>query len=415
MKSRKIISVGTSLVLAATLAACGGGGENEREGSSDEPVTLTFAAVTFTETGRGEALTEFVEDFNDSQERITIEPVGIPFASFAQTVLTQTAGGEGPDLIRWDQADFVQAASEGLLLDLDELIDFSQYSLIEAADSYTHINDTRYGFIFDVSSYALIYNTALVSEPPETYEEFLALAEELTQGETYGMAFRQTKEQEPGMMQDLFNYVYGFGGAFSDGENLTLNAPKVVEGLEAYQALYDAEVIPRGADAATYRRMMAEGLVAMTIDNGGVPAILRGANPDLELAAAPVPFPAESQGGIFVPLTINKNTKDPEAAAEFMEWLLEDENQVRLQEIMGGSTVATETTRSAEAMADAPYLEVFDALTPTTQPQVIAGFEAQTPQLRTIIVDAVLSALHGETSMQEAMDNAQEQGLELVG
>lgn len=413
MKTNKILAMGASLALAATLAACGnnsGGG-----GNSDEPVTLTFAAVTFTETGRGEALTEFVEDFNDSQDRITIEPVGIPFATFAQTVLTQAAGGAGPDLIRWDQADFVQAATEGLLLDLGELIDFSQYNLIEAADDYTYIDDTRYGVIFDVSSYALIYNTSLVSEPPATFEEFLALSQELTDGGTYGMAFRQTKEQEPGMMQDLFNYVYGFGGAFSDGENLTLNSPEVVAGLEAYQQLYDDEVIPRGADAATYRRMMAEGLVAMTIDNGGVPAILRGANPDIELGAAPVPFPVESQGGIFVPLTINRNADDPEAAAQFIEWLLEDENQVRLQQIMGGSTVATETDRPADALADAPYLEVFDALTPSTQPQVIAGFEAQTPQLRSIIVDSVLSALHGEASMQEAMDLAQQQELDLVG
>ncbi|MCL3861610.1 sugar ABC transporter substrate-binding protein [Actinotalea sp. K2] len=384
-------------------------------GADEGPVTLTFAAVTFTETGRGEALEAWLDGFNTSQDAVRVEPAGIPFATFSQTVLTQIGGGEGPDLIRFDQADFVQAASAGLLEPLEDHIDFGQYDLIEGPDAYAFVDDTRYGVMFDVASYSLIYNTDLVETPPTTFEDFLAMSEELTGDGTYGMAFRQTKEQEPGMMQDLYNYVYGFGGAFSDGTELTLNSPEVVEGLTAYQTLYDAEVIPRGADAATYRRMFAEGLVAMTIDNGGVPGILLGANPDLNIAAAPNPFPVESQGGIIVPITINAGSEHKEAAASFIEWMLEPENQVSLQEVMGAGSVATHTERSAEQLAAAPYLQVFDDLTDSTQPQIIEGFEAQTPELRIIIVDQVLSALHGEKTMQAAMDEAQEMAVARFG
>lgn len=405
------LGAGVAISLLAT--ACSGGAKGNGA-TSDDPVTLTFAAVTFTESGRGEALTEWVQGFNDSQDRITVEPLGIPFATFAQTVLTQAAGGEGPDLIRWDQADYVQAATEGLLEPLEDHIDFSKYNLIEGTDKYTIIDDERYGVMFDVSSYALIYNPELVSQPPTTPEEFRSVAKELTGDGKFGMAFRQTKEQEPGMMQDLFNYVYGFGGAFSDGEQLTFNSPEVIEGLSFYQDLYNDQVIPQGADAATYRRMMAEGLVAMNIDNGGVPSILHGQNPDLNLAAARNPFPVDAQGGIFVPMTINANSKHPEAAAEFIEWMLESENQVALQSVMGASTVATVTERPAEQIAAAPYLEVFDELVQTARPQVIEGFEAKTPQLRTIIVDEVLNALHGTKTMQEAMDDAQKAGEALV-
>ena len=185
--------------------------------------------------------------------------------------------------------------------------------------------------------------------------------------------------------------------------------------MSVYEALYDADVIPKGADAATYRRMFAEGLVAMTIDNGGVPSILKGANPNLNIAAAPNPFPEDSQGGIIVPITVNAGSENKEAAATFLEWMLEPENQLSLQKVMGAGSVATTTERSAEDLAAAPYLEVFDELTSTTQPQIIEGFEEQTPALRAIIVDQVLSALHDEQTMQEAMDEAQELAVAAVG
>lgn len=404
--SRTIAALAATALAATLLAACNGG--------DDQPVELTFAAVTFTESGRGEALAAWVEDFNASQDDIHVEPLGIPFATFAQTVFTQIAGGLGPDLIRFDQADFAQAAQAHVLLPLEEYIDLGGYNFIEGPDGYTFVDDVRYGVMFEISSYALLYNAAIIQTPPSTFDELLTLAEEKTTGGVYGMAFRQTKDQEPGMMQDLFNYVYGFGGAFSDGEQLTLNSPEVVAGLEAYEALYDSGSIPRGADAATYRRMFAENLVGMMIDNGGVPGIVLGQNPELELAAVRNPFPVEAQGGITTPLAVNANTKHPEAAAVFVEWMLEPDNQVRLQQIIGAGSVATYTERSAEELEQRPYLAVYDSLTPTTKPQVVEGFEARTPELRAIIVDQVLRALHNEVTMQEAMDDAQRMGLEVV-
>lgn len=408
-RQRLVSTLAGAAALSLAAAACTGG-----SGDDDGPVTLTMAAVTFTESGRGEALTEWVNEFNDSQDQIIIEPVGIPFSTFSQTVLTQIAGGAGPDLIRFDISDFVEAASAGLIEPLDEHLDMSGYDLLEGPDEYNFVDGTRYGVTFNVANYALIYNADLVDSPPQTYAELVSTAEELTDGTTYGMAFRQTKEQEPGMLQDLFNYVYGFGVSFSDGTNLTLNSPEVIEGLSAYEELYDAGSIPVGADAATYRRMFSEGLVAMMIDNGGVPSIVLGENPDLNIGVVPNPFPEESQGGIVNPFSVNANSEHVDEAVTFLEWMLQDEQQRQLQEVMGAESVATELERPAEALEDAPYLDVFDSLIETTQPQIVPGFEEETPRLRAIIVDAVLSALHDEQTMQEAMDTAQQEAEELM-
>jgi len=217
-----------------------------------------------------------------------------------------------------------------------------------------------------------------------------------------------------GVWQDIFNYVYGFGGAWSDGENLTINSPKNLEGLLKYQELYDANVIPRGADAATFRRMFAEGKVGMEINNGGYVTATRGQNPDLNFSVAPIPFPVRAQGAILAPITINAASPAKEEAAEFIKWVLQPENQVKLQEILGASSVATVTQRSAESLAETPFLTVFDELTDTSLPHVVLGFEAKTPEIRQVVVENVIAALQGTIDMKTALDRAQEQALALV-
>ena len=160
--------------------------------------------------------------------------------------------------------------------------------------------------------------------------------------------------ERPGFWQDLCNFVYGFGGRWSDDAgNLTINSPKVVEGVAAYKKMYDLGATPKGTDAATYRRMFWENKLAMEVDNGGVAGIFYQQAPDLPLAAAPSPFPTRAQGLILAPLTVNANTKNKDAAFTFVKWVLRPENQKDLQDLLGASNVATVVERTPEVLAEA--------------------------------------------------------------
>lgn len=420
MKTRtgRATVVATSMVgvAALMLTACGAesepGGEN---GGDGEVTTLSFAASTFGDPGRGPHLEEWLEEFNASQESIRVEAAAIPYPTFGQTVLTQMGAGEGPDLIRFDMPEFESASDAGLIAPLDDLLDLSDTELIAQPDQFMVHDGVRHGVIFEASNYALFYNADLIETPPTSYEEFLQTAQDQTSGDVFGLAFRHMEAEEPGVWQDIFNYVYGFGGAWSDGDSLTINAPENVEGLLAYQELYDAEVIPRGTDAATFRRMFAEGKVAMELNNGGYATHLIAENPDLNFDVAPIPFPAHAQGTILAPIVINQASESQEAAATFITWALQPENQVSLQEILGASSVATPTERSSESLAEMPFLPTFDGLTESSLPHVVRGFEAQTPDIRKIVVQNVIAALQGEVDMQTAMDNAQQEAEDLVG
>ena len=150
-----------------------------------------------------------------------------------------------------------------------------------------------------------------------------------------------------------------------------------MEGLERFLEVYDAKVIPEGAGASVYRPMFADGKVGMMIDNGAVPAIVQGMNDTVSLSAAPIPFPVASQGAIMGPIVLNAASEKKEAAAVFLDWLLQQENQEALQALLGASSVATHTNRTATQLQAAPYLSVYDGLTETGLPHIVPGFEAR--------------------------------------
>lgn len=399
-----------ALALVATLlTGCGSDG-----GSNGGVAKLTFAASTFGDPGRGPLLTAWLDEFNKSQDKVQVSAAAVPYPTFGQTVLTQMGSGKGPDLVRFDMPEFEAAADAGLIAPLDDLIDVGKYNLLKQPDQFMVHDGVRHGIIFEASNYAMFYNADLIPQPPTTYEQFFATAKSLTKGDVYGLAFRQTEAEEAGVWQDIFNYVYGFGGAWSDGKNLTINSAENLKGLQAYKDLYDANVIPRGADAATFRRMFAEGKVGMELNNGGYVTATRGQNAKLNFSVAPIPFPVRKQGAILAPIVINEASEDKEAAATFIQWTLEPQNQVKLQEILGASSVATTTERSAESLQKTPFLPVFDQLTESSLPQIVLGFEAQTPDIRKVIVENVIAALQGKVDLKTALDRAQQQAGELT-
>lgn len=367
---------------------------------------ITFAAAVFAEAGRGDRVKAWIQSFNASQDQVEVEPIAIPFSSLANTVFTQMGGGGGPDLIRFDQTDFFAAIPSGRLMPLNDMIDDKAYDFL-GPDRFMKVKDVRYGLLFDTTGYALLYNKDILPEPPKDFDSFLAAAKEKTKDGTFGYAYRATMAERAGFWQDLCNYVFGFGGRWSDKDGkLTLNSPDVIKGVTAYKQVYDAGVTPKGADAATYRRMFWEGKIAMNIDNGGVAAIFHQNAQQLPFAAAPSPFPDKAQGLIMTALVVNANTKHKDAASTFIKWAYAPENQKSLQAAMG-TGVGTKLAMSAEEQAKQPWLKVYEEQMQNALPQLVMGHEGKTPEIQQIVLEQVLKVLLENADPKEAMDRAQ--------
>lgn len=383
-------------------------------GSSGE-VTLTFAASIFGDPGTGPKMQAMLDDFNeDCAGKIKVEPAAVPFQTIGQTTMTQMAGGLGPDIIRLEPSYFYQAEAADLLAPLD--IDAETYGLTEATDKYMFGSDgERYGIVFQQNTYALIYNPDLVETPPTTFDEFYTLAKELTHDGVYGYAVRTTLPEQAGMWQDLCNYVYGNGGSWSDGKNLTLTSDEVVTALEEYQKMVDSGAIPQGATASAYRTMFTQGKVAMMIDSAGLVNTLLGMDPNTKIAAARSPFPDDAQGMVLTPLVINKNSKHIEESEAFLRWLLKPENQARIQnEVVPVGVAAIPPQRTDADLEARPYIPAFDDAIPYAVPQTIQGLETKSVQLQDVIIKAVIEALQSHGDMRAAMESAQQQAQAVI-
>ena len=402
----------TALRIAAAMLAALAAGHPADVWAQPKQV-ITFAGVTFSEAGRGDRLRAWVDKFNKSQNAVEVQTIAMPFATLAKTVFTQMGGGAGPDLVRFDLMDYYAAVAAERVLPLDDIIKTADYKFA-ATDKYMQVNGKRYGIAFETSNYVMLYNPALLpgGKPPATFDEFLAAGKAATANGVYGYAYRATMAEGPGYWQDLCNFVYGFGGRWSDDKgNLTLNSAKVIDGVAAYKKVYDAGMTPKGTDAATYRRMFWERKLAMEVDNGGVAGIFNQQAPELQFTAAPSPFPTRAQGLVYAPLTINANTKNRAAAASFVKWVMQPENQSELQALLGASSVATIVPRSADDLAKKPWLKVYDDQTQYSVPQLVYGQEVKTPEIQQIVLESVLKVLQGGVDPKKAMDDAQQQAV----
>jgi len=103
---------------------------------------ITFAAASFAEPGRGDKMRAWVAKFNQSQTKVEVQPVAIPFSSFVSTIFTQMGGGAGPDLVRFDLPEFYAAADAKRLAPLDDVLSDSAFKF-SAPDKYMKIGGKR--------------------------------------------------------------------------------------------------------------------------------------------------------------------------------------------------------------------------------------------------------------------------------
>lgn len=378
-----------------------------------QSTSLTFGTWELTEPGRGERIAAVLDGFNKAQDAVVLEPINIPYPRYAETILTQLAAGEGPDVFIIEADTYFMARAQGLLADISAVVDTTGIQMA-AADSIVTGGGVRTGIVYATNNYGLIVNRALLDAAgvavPTNYAAFEAAARALTTDGRFGFAMRHMSAEEGGWWFDLSNWVYGAGGAWTDADGRpSVNSPQVVEGVRRFAHFATENLIPRGTDAATYRRMMWEGQVAMVIDNGAVPAILLSQNPALALEAYPAPFEDPTNAQIAAFMVVNANSDKLDAAGDFLQWVLTPEVQNGFVDAFGGALgTGTATASPSEAIAAAnPWIRTYHQI--AAHGRLIAPFgqEGNTARFRTEVLSQVDRVINLGIAPQEAMDEAQ--------
>ncbi|MDA0563624.1 extracellular solute-binding protein [Streptomonospora sp. S1-112] len=426
----------TALALAAALTACGGDGSGDNR-------TLTYWA-----SNQGASVAEDEEVLRPALDRFTeetgieVELEVIPWSELYNRILTAVSSGDAPDVLNigntWAaslQETGAFVPFEGADLDAvggqDRFVETSYATGGAPGEPPTSV--PLYGL-----SYALFYNPAMfeeagIEEPPATWEEFVATAEELTRdtdgdGETdqYGFALEGGSERQNSHMAFVLGRQHG-GRLWDDGP--TFASPEQVDAVKMWVDLMAEHgvVDPGNAEFSDGTQAVGDfvdGRAAMVIVQGSTRTSMaeRGFS-DYEIAEVPVldPLPGEPVQSIAAGINISvfTDTGDREGALALVEHLTSPEEQVYLSQEFQTLPVAR-AAYDDEALGADEHMETFRTILAehaepmpqipeegqmeTVLGEAVAGLFAEAATGGDVSEDAVRAALEDAETQMNAAD-----------
>jgi len=338
----------TATVLCSTLlflSACGSNAKNDSAGEQTSPqpsASQVASPVTLKVLITGDWMNEtwkgiFLDYEKSSGNKLDVQtlPGG---AQFEQLVQTKIATKDVPDILFYysDQGHLNKIMPETNLIDLSGEPYMSRINPV-VKKYYLQSNGKMYGIpTSGMNVGGVLYNKEVFKRlnlaVPKTYDEFLALCEQLKAAGVTPL-YEAAKDAWP--LQ-----IYTFNGF---GEIINAQ-PDIIDKLNTHQTTFDQteaylELLQRQADlkakgylnsdlfSGTYDMsldQLAAGKVGMVIQADWAFPVIEEKYPDAEIAMFPQPF---VNGEAYVPLSdprgayAFKATKNEAAAKQFLEYL----------------------------------------------------------------------------------------------
>jgi arabinogalactan oligomer/maltooligosaccharide transport system substrate-binding protein len=227
-----------------------------------EPVTI----ILWTKEGEADGGLQYVQQLADAytaeHPHVTFEVANKDVETLREDFLTSGLAGSLPDLL-WTVNDHAGPFTDAeLILPVDDEFDLSKY--VDSALAAVKLDGQTWGVpISNGNHLMLLYNKDLVETPPADTDELIAMGQELTTGDQYGLVYNQT---EPFWMVP---WLGGFGGAVfaEDGKTPTLNTQEMIDTLQfLYDIKYTTPIIPAESDYNGADTLFKEGKAAMIIN-----------------------------------------------------------------------------------------------------------------------------------------------------
>jgi multiple sugar transport system substrate-binding protein len=270
---------------------------------------------------------------------------------------------------------------------------------------------------------AIIYNKAIfrergVEELPETWEELVALAEELTftraDGEkVYGLVDIGVKQEAP---FSLGRWIRTRNGDFMTLDyEVVVNSPEVVETLEEYKALYDAGALGPNWNSQTNSdriNIFRNGRAAMIGAGADYVGRLSGDDgiprEDIGVFAIPpaegydVTHPIVFQWAFVIP----QGSENKDAAWELIRYMSSQESTLQMA-LSGNAPVRASTFENPEFTGDLAYDPDVKLSSLQNGRILFPGFD-NFPEARDFLGEQIQKIVLGEVGIEEGLQTAQE-------
>lgn len=434
MKRKMLSIILAAAMTAAMLAGCGKSQGNSAETGSAP--AGTEAAGESADQGEVIELTMWggwggdqvgqlekqLEGFNNSQSKYHV--TYMVQDGMEQKLLTAIASNEVPDIVLWDRFNTGVYAPKGALAPLDEYIARDSVDMTQfyqpAVDEMTSA-DVVYGIPLTVDSRVLFYNKDLLAEAgvdPASITDWNSLrdaAVKLTKWEGDKLVQSGFSLKDVGLFN---NWIGQAGGKMVDESTnpptAAFNTEAGIKVLEYWDQLLNKDkVYQLGFEDGFGGDGFKAGKVAITFNGPWILESYKEAGVNFGVIGQPEGYDGEKSammGGFG--LVIPNGAKNADAAWEFIKWwTMQPENGVEFCKISGNLPANIEAAQDPYFMED----EILSVFTETMEYAGIRSKVFGSSDLEGLaLIPQLQKFMAGEVTAQEALDNAEKQGNQIL-
>lgn len=378
MKIRSLAAAAAIAALAITATGCSGTSGNDSADGDGGGKTLTYWASnqgTSLDNDK-EVLAPQLKKFEEETGiKVNLEVIG--WNDLQTRIQTAVTSGQAPDVLNIGNTWAASLQSTGAFMPFDD----AAFEAIGGKDKFVKTALETGGMAGEDPTsvpvyglaYGLYYNKAMFEEagltPPATWEEMVKVGKELTTGDKHGFALAAGSYTE--------NAHFAFINAAQNGAELfdadgkpTFTSDGVVEGIKRFVDLMQVDKVVDVGNAQYDQGTkavndFATGKVAMIINqNNADNSIVANGMKDDEYGVVAFPAPENAKSDVAshvagINLSIFKNTKNKDAALEFVKFMTSPDTQTALGKpfaslpvLEGAKAVFTDNAEEAKTFSD---------------------------------------------------------------
>ncbi|WP_242864341.1 ABC transporter substrate-binding protein [Microbacterium testaceum] len=373
MMKRTTSVLATVGAAALLLAGCSGSSAP----ASDGPTEITFWHG-YTEAD-GKVLDQIVADFNASQQQYKITTETKTWAVIDDTLLPALSSKEGPQIVAMPAERMPVYADRGAFADLTDFYgsaDSNTADLVPQAVDMVTVGGTPYGVPTGFVPLAMFYNKALftaagITEPPTTWDAWVADAKKLTVDENgdgtpeqYGVAIPDHATVANGLWPSLL--LSGGGQIVDGGDKAVIDSPENAKTIQYWtDAITKDKVSPTGLDGIAADQLFSSGKAAMHVGGPWMASIAKENNIDYGIAALPAGPAEQAASAIGVAMGITESADDQQRAGAEAFFTYFFQKDVATQWSLGSGWPPLRTDIPLSAVESNPVVAALSEIAPT--------------------------------------------------
>ncbi len=329
-----------------------------------DPVTIVYWH-TYSEGELAALEEDVIPAFYEEYPWITVEIVAMPYDQLKQQVIMGVSSGTAPDLMRMDIIWVPEFAAMGALVAVDELEGFAELKdkFFPGPLSTNYYGGHYYGLPLNTNTKTGIWNKAMMeklglTEFPVTYDELIALADKLDEGE-YLIAV------DGANTWTLAPYFYSLGGTYTDPEITVstgyLNSPESINAIETIVKWNDSGIMSPSILGGVPNKNTGLFTDCVLLGDEGPWMFTSNLEEDLEHVVSGM-LPAGPAGSISVVggenLVMFTSGANNDAAWIFAKFLMTDYAQ-SIMATKGGLVPTVKHVAESEEVASSTYISAY--------------------------------------------------------